>query len=176
MAVITLLALVTALVIPQLSWHRDRGVRDEAVALADLLAAARERALITGRTHRVELDFGASTRRLEWLPPEELREEPAAAPRGRDRVDLEPPSSTETEFKPVPGAVGNAVETRRGVWLLDLDSNEARELGDIVTLHFGAEGSADPARIVLGNDDGDVRWVVEIFEFAQDIDIYQDDA
>ncbi len=175
MAVITLLALVTTLVIPQLGWRRDREVRDEAQALADLLAVARERALITGRRHRVILDFSASTRRLEWRPPVEPTE-PEAPSRGRERVDLEPPQFGAGEFEPVPGAVGNEVETRRGVWLLGIDSELAREVGDVVTLDFGAEGSADPARIVLGDDDGDSRWVVELFEFAQDIDVYQDEV
>lgn len=175
MAVITLLALITTLVIPQLGWQRDRGVREEALALADLLLVARERALITGRTHRVTLDFGASTRRLEWRPPEDEMESEAPSP-GRERVDLEPPRNLTAEFEPVPGGVGNEVETRRGVWLLDLDSSEARNTGDVITLQFGAEGNADPARITLGNDDGEARWVVEIFEFAQDIDVYEDDA
>ena len=173
MAVITLQAVVTAMVMPQLRWNRARGVRAEAEALADLLEAARSRAVVTGRAHRVRLDFAESSRRLEWRPP--VEPEPQEPAQGRERVDLEPPRSVESEFEPVPGATGNRVETRRGVWLLDLDSAAARELGDVVSLQFGPEGNADAARIVLGDDDGGTRWVVEIYEFAEDVDVYAED-
>ncbi len=173
MAVVTLLAVVTALVVPQMRWSRDRAVRDEAEALADLFRAARERAVVTGRTHRVRLDFAASEWRLEWLPPTNREEEEAARP-PRERPDLVPPRPPEAEFEPVPGVLGKRIATPRDVWLLEIDSTDARALGDVVTLRFGPEGDADAARVVVGNGAGDASWVVETHEFAEDVDVYDE--
>ena len=103
MAVITLLAVVTAMVMPQLRFNRERAVREEAQALADLLQIARSRAVVTGRAHRVRLDFAASNRSLEWRPPTE----DAPPPTSTESADLRPPpSGVAADFEPVPDSSG----------------------------------------------------------------------
>lgn len=169
MAVVTVMGLVAALVYPQLSWSRDRAVRGEAEALSDVLEYARQRAIVTGRVHRVRLDLGASRHRLEWLPPR-FDEDPDAGP---EDLALSPPVRPERDFEPVPNRAGRGHVTRRGVLLLEVEG-EAGELDGEVTLRFEPDGRADPARIWLGDDAGENRYLVELEEFAEGVAVYHD--
>ncbi len=169
MAVITIMGLVAAVVYPQLSWSRDRSVRSEAEALSDVLEFARQRAIVTGRVHRVRIDVNASWHQLEWLPP---RFEDDPEPRG---IALSPPTPPEQDFEPVPNRAGRGHATRSGVLLLGVEGDTG-ELDGEITLRFDPDGRADPARIWVGDDAGEHRYVVELEEFAEGVAIYDDAA
>jgi len=172
MAVITVMGLIAAVVYPQLSWSRDRSVRAEAEALADTLEFARQRAVVTGRVHRVRLDFDASWHALEWLPPASA----ADAEPEPERLPLLPPPAPEEDFQPVPNRAGRGHATPHGVLLLGIEG-ETRELGGgEVTLRFSPDGRADAARIWVGDADGNSRYVVELEEFAEAVRVTDDAA
>jgi prepilin-type N-terminal cleavage/methylation domain-containing protein len=172
MAVITVMGLIAAVVYPQLSWSRDRSVRSEAEALAETLEYARQRAVVTGRVHRVRLDFDASWHALEWLPP--ITERPGEAE--PELLPLEAPPPPEESFEPVPNRAGRGHATPDGILLLGIES-EARELaGGEVTLRFEPDGRADAARIWVGDAAGDSVYVVELEEFAEAVGVTDDAA
>ena len=107
-------------------------------------------------------------------PP--LEEAELEAP-GRE-IDLSPPAAPESgEFVPVSAAGADRKHaTQRGVWLLEIDAADARRDGDLYALHCEPEGGGDSARIIIGDDDGEYRWAVEIHAFSEDIAVIPDDA
>src|SRR5262249_30547807 len=130
LAVVAILALVAAFVVPNLGGFRRRALNNEAHQLAAQLELARQRAIVTGVPHQVWLDLDQAEYRLEWLTEDPAEAEAAAAPEeldvhGNTPLDLSPPRARSIEFRPIPGNLGRlqvvsnpfyfeAVETAEG--------------------------------------------------------------
>ena len=83
LAVVAILALVAAFVVPNMGGFRARALRAEAQQIAAQLELARQRAIVTGVPHRLWLELDQAEYRLEWLAEDpEDGERLAAAERG----------------------------------------------------------------------------------------------
>ena len=65
-AVIAIIGMVFAIGIPRLTSSKLRGLRTEAESIATSLEFARQRAIMTGITHRLLIDLEEGGYRIEW--------------------------------------------------------------------------------------------------------------
>jgi prepilin-type N-terminal cleavage/methylation domain-containing protein len=161
MAVLLIIGLIAGLTLPNLSLGAERAVLREAQDLAATFAFARQRAVATGTPHRVVVDLDEAGYWVEAAPegPDPFLPPPLATPApggGQRRVQLAAPTLLETGFQPLPGPFG------RPRWLREpvrFDSVETLAAGAVrsgrVEIGFDADGTADPALLVLANEDGD---------------------
>ena len=131
LAVVAILALVAAFVVPNMGGFRARALRAEAQQLAAQLELARQRAIVTGVPHR------ALARARPGGVPARVARRGSRGRRARRRasaeldlngntpLSLSAPPARELEYRPIPGNFGNlqvvaepfyfeAVETPQG--------------------------------------------------------------
>ena len=158
LAVVAILALVAAFIVPNFGGMRLRALREEAKQLGGQLELARQRAIVTGVPHRIWLELDQAEYRVEWLA-EDPTAQPVAANgpidlRGNAPLQLAAPRAQGLEFRAIPGNYGKlqvftepfyvaTVETPAGV----VDRGE-------VSVVFARDGSADYTQIVLEDGTG----------------------
>jgi type II secretion system protein H len=177
LAVVAILALVAAFVVPNFSGMRARALRSEAQQLAGQLELARQRAIVTGVPHRLWLELDDAEYRLEWLAEDPAAQTVAANQefdlRGNAPLSLVAPRAQGLEYRPIPGTFGRlqvltepfyveTVETPGGV----IDSGE-------VAVAFARDGSADYTQIVLEDGSGN-RVVIDVAPLDERVRIRHD--
>lgn len=178
MAVVTIFALLAALVAPQVGVVTGRALRQRAQDLAANLQLARERAMLTGTPHRVLVDLESDGYRLEWYTSEAEALGETDPPGGELPLDLsgsaplplEAPRGEGRSWLPLPGTLG------RFVWLeeeLAFDGVETAgewiRRGD-VGLEFEWDGTTAPAAVYLDDDSGR-RLVLDVLPLADGVRI-----
>lgn len=175
LAVMVILGLLAALVAPNVGFGGARTLESEARQLADTLEFARQRAIMTGRTHRVALDIDAALYRVEWLPPENEEEPAAGGSRvqtvGSSQVSLSPPPLAVSEFVPLSGPFGRDHALPDSVGLLAAELGTRTVKRGSFEVSFEPDGSADPAAIWIGDLDSDATRVLEIRPLADAVTI-----
>src|SRR5262245_53371163 len=113
LAVVAILALVAAFVVPNMGGLRRRALRAEAQQIAAQLELARQRAIVTGVPHRVWLELDQAEYRLEWLAADpaavaqaEMRAEAALDVHGNTPLALSAPPAPPLDYQPIPGNFG----------------------------------------------------------------------
>src|SRR3989442_1895147 len=94
LAVLVILGLVAAFVVPNMGGFRRRALRNEAQQLASQLELARQRAIVTGVPHRVWLELDQAEYRLQGLAGqsgEAAGAPPAPEPRTKGQSPQPPP-------------------------------------------------------------------------------------
>jgi prepilin-type N-terminal cleavage/methylation domain-containing protein len=159
LAVLLIMALVAGLTLPNLSLGSERAVLGEAEDLASTFVFTRQRAVATATPHRVVVDLDEAA---YWIEAEPEGSDPFLAPPmaspvpgAQRKVQLAAPSTTALGFQPLPGPFG------RPHWLHEpvlFDSVETLAAGAVrsgrIEIVFDADGTADPALLVLANEDG----------------------
>jgi len=165
--VISLIAALSYVLAAQLGFARGTDPRLSARALGAELRYTSERAIATDATHRWIVDLDQQRFRIERIDerePEAERELSTTA----ELLDLKPPTPT-FESTPIP--------TRAGDWhRLDADDMaiDAVRVGEseykkgMAAVAFAATGAADPAEIVLVNEEGE-RAVLQILPFTSEV-------
>jgi type II secretion system protein H len=162
LAVVAILALVAAFVVPNLGQFRMRALRNEATQLAAHLELARQRAIMTGVPHRVWLELDESEYRLEWLVQDsEQAELAAAAPAedldlaGNTPLDLAAPPAPVLDFEPIPGNFGRLQVVTEPFYFEAVETPEGRIERGEVSIGFARDGTADQTEIYLQDAQGD---------------------
>ncbi|MCG8589935.1 MAG: prepilin-type N-terminal cleavage/methylation domain-containing protein [Proteobacteria bacterium] len=158
MAVVAMLALLFALVVPRLQSREYYLLRQQAERVVSSLELARQQAVVTGVPHRVLLDLERGGYRVEWyvteaeaegLGPEEPGEIGADSP-----VDMSPPAALRREFFPLPGQMG------RDTWLDEDYQFQGMETSDgwlesgLAAVWFDATGTTQANQIHIANAEG----------------------
>ncbi len=164
LAVVLIFGLVAALLGPPLGLQRDRAVRDAAEALAASCELARQRAVMTGRDHRLVLDLDRGMHRVEWRPP--ASEEEPAAPDPDAPLPLSAPPAVAGDFEPIPGGAGRATRLQGGAALLEVELPDGAVQRGAVEILFDPSGTADPARVWVGDEDGIAHFELEVRPLA----------
>jgi|SRR5882672_8412978 len=160
LAVVAILALVAAFVIPNMGGFRVRALRAEARQIAAQLELARQRAIVTGIPHRVWLELDQAEYRLEWLSvdPEEA-ELAAASPeldaRGNSPLSLSAPRQAQIGFRPIPGNFGRTQVVADPFYFEAVDTPQGRITGGQVAVEFARDGSAEYTEILIQDAAGD---------------------
>ncbi len=160
LAVVAILALVAAFVVPNMGGFRRRALRNEAEQLASQLELARQRAIVTGVPHRVWLGLEQAEYRLEWLAvdPEadpELAEPEEVDLRGNTPLSLVAPRRRELDYHPIPGNFGRLQVVADPFYFQGVETAEGRITRGEVSVEFARDGSADYTEIYLEDAQGD---------------------
>ncbi len=160
LAVVAILALVAAFVVPNLSGIRARALRAEARQIAAQLELARQRAIVTGVPHRLWLELDQAEYRLEWLAedPEEadlVAEEPEFDVSGNTPLSLSAPIARELEYRPIPGNFGNLQVVAEPFYFEAVETPQGRITRGQVSVEFARDGTADYTEIYLQDAAGD---------------------
>ena len=163
LAVVAILALVAAFVVPNLAGFRMRALRGEATQLAAHLELARQRAIMTGIPHRVWLELDQSEYRLEWLAqdPEQAERVEDAPPEkeldlnGNTPLDLAAPPAPLLDYQPIPGNFGRLQVVADPFYFEAVQTPEGRIERGEVTVGFARDGTADQTEIYLQDAQGD---------------------
>jgi type II secretory pathway pseudopilin PulG len=175
LAVLLIMALVAGLTLPNLSLGAERVVLGEAQDLASTFVFTRQRAVATATPHRVVVDLDAAAYWIEVQPegPGPFLAEPLAspAPGTRRTIQLVAPPAAALGFQALPGPFGQPHLLREPVLF---DSVETLAAGAVrsgqVEIVFDADGTADPALLVLADEDGNV-WTLRLSRLADEVRI-----
>lgn len=156
MAVVFIIGLTTTIVLPQFASLRGNELRGEARLLAGRLELARQRAILTGRPHRLIIDMDQHGYWVEQgLPEEQSRRALEAAQRVQvanpRRFDLSPPTSGRTVFEPLAGFSGKPSWLPEAFLFEGVESVEGWIEGGTFGLLFDVDGMTDPTEIVMGD-------------------------
>lgn len=179
LAVILIMGLAMALVLPNLGVRQTSALRNEAVRVAAQLELARQLAVVTGRPHQMLIDVENGSFRLEWFgvaPEVEAIEESEAvdpyAP--RTLIDLGPPTD-ERSYHPIDGRFGGDSFLASEFFFQGLDTAEGWfESGEIV-LVFQSDGTTDAAELVIADDNGNAV-ILEIRPLLDTVRIFHDEG
>jgi prepilin-type N-terminal cleavage/methylation domain-containing protein len=152
-AVVAVVVMLYALVLPNLGLGSRRALDGEAEVLRADLELARQRAIATGTPHRLAIDLDLDRVHLERFEPAPPPSAEARDP--REPVDLSPPRPAEGRFEPLPTRQGRGRRLDEEVFVASIETPEGPVNHGIVGLGFFQDGSATPARIRLANADGD---------------------
>ncbi len=162
LAVVAILALVAAFVVPNMSGFRVRALRSEARQLAAQLELARQRAIVTGVPHRVWIELDQAEYRLEWLAEDPETAELAAATasealdlHGTVPLELAAPPARELDFRPIPGNFGRLQVVADPFYFEAVETEEGRITRGQVSVEFARDGSAEYTEIYLQGAEGD---------------------
>jgi len=163
LAVVAILALVAAFVVPNLSGFRMRALRGEAQRLAAQLELARQRAIVTGVPHRIWLDLDQAEYRLEWLAqdPESAALAAAEIPskeldlNGNSPLVLAAPPAPLLDFQPIPGNLGNTNVLSDPFYFAAVETPTERIMRGQVSIAFARDGSAEYTQIHIQDAQGD---------------------
>jgi len=163
LAVVAILALVAAVVVPNLSGFRMRALRGEAQQLAAQLELARQRAIMTGVPHRVWLELDQAEYRLEWLAEDPETAELAPPPGRNDQLDtagntplqLAAPPAPVLDYQPIPGNFGKTQVVANPFYIEAVETPEGRITRGQVSVGFARDGTAEDTLIYLQDAQGD---------------------
>jgi len=170
LAVVAIFGLIAAMVLPNIDLGGSRIVRAEADDLAAAIEFARQRAVMTGRTHQVVIEIERGEHWVEWDAPQEPEREAApaddAAP-GERKLDFVPPTRLGGgEFSPIPGEIGRVHRADDKTAILGIEMPGGVTDQGRVELRITPDGAADPATILIGDADGGNALRVEVEPLA----------
>jgi prepilin-type N-terminal cleavage/methylation domain-containing protein len=176
LAVMLILAMLAAVVIPGLSILGARPLHAAAQRLASDLEFARVRSVLLGVPHRVVIDLDGGAWHVEWLvtKAEALGQERASdasadeeSGGGRHHLDVSAPRGEAPEYRPVPASVGATTALEDDLVFSEIDTSQGPVNHGTVAVGFERDGTADPIQIVLADARGHVVSVdVEPLEEA----------
>ena len=179
LAVMLILGMLAAIVIPGLSILGARPLRAQATRLASDLEFARVRSVLLGVPHRVVIDLDGGAWHVEWLVTEaealgqDVESEPSAGqafdPKGR--VDLSAPRGETPQYRPVPAQVGTTSVLEDETLFSRIDTSEGPVNRGTVAVGFERDGTADPVRIVLADARGHVV-MVDVEPLEETVGVY----
>jgi prepilin-type N-terminal cleavage/methylation domain-containing protein len=161
LAVLLIMGLAMALVLPNLGSRQTSELRDQAVLVAAQLELARQLAVVTGYPHRMLIDVESGAFRLEWFggrPEDQLGDEeeaPPADPYGANQgYDFAPPTDDHLSYRPVDGRFGNDSFLDSDFFFDGLDTGEGWFDSGEIQLVFDRDGTTDAAELVIADDNG----------------------
>ena len=171
MAVVLIIGLMMTLVLPNLGSRRAAGLRDQARDVAGYLELARQRAIVTGKPHRLFLDLEAGGYRVEWYTSDEedawLQPTAGLDLSGASAIPMSPPNDATLDYRPIPSRFGGFERLGPRFFFEGVDTPEGwLERGDVVVV-FYPDGTTDAAEIVISDDEArkvvlEIRPILDI--------------
>ena len=163
MAVLMLIGLLAAIALPNIGIRSGRVLDGESRQLAADLEFARQRAVMTGIPHRVSFDLETMAYWTEWyvseiraLGVEELEAllPETGDPQEEAPIQMSPPRTEEPAWRRLTGVAGNLSRIDSLIFIDGIETSEGYIDRGELHLVFERDGTADPAWIVLADDDG----------------------
>jgi len=171
LAVVAIFALLAAFVAPNLGVVTSRRLQQQAEQLRAELELARQRTVVTGIQHRLAIDLGRGSYRLEWLVTQaESIGEPEAQPeldlRGSAPIPMAAPPELAREFRPLPGMFGRDTEIEESLRFLSVETPGGSIGEGEAFVVFERDGTASPTEIILADED-DHALALEVQPLAE---------
>ena len=170
LAVVAMFGLIAAMVMPNIDLGGSRMVRSEAQDLATAIDFARQRAVMTGRTHQIVIEIERGEHWVEWsAPPDPDGAETAAgegAPEEERQLALVPPPLEVDAFVPIPGELGRVHRADDKTAILGVEVSGGLAEQGRVELRITPDGAAEPASILVGDADGGHALRIEVEPLA----------
>lgn len=177
LAVVAIMALVIGIALPNLGLRSRRAMQDEAGELAAHLEFARQRSVMTGVPHRLVIDVEGGEYWLEWLVSEaraageeDLPALPVYELGGRTKAPMAPPPAADRSYHALPGSLGHATRVREMIRVDGIETAGGLLEGGLVNIAFERDGTSEPARILLSDEDGH-SLAIDIPAFADTVRI-----
>jgi len=160
MAVVLILGLTMTLLMPAIGAGGGGNLRRQGERLAGVLELARQRAVVTGKPHRVVIDLEKGGFAVEWfVTAAKGEDEEAPEPitdagfESGETIDLAPPRGEEPEYYPIPNRFGGFDWLDEGYFFEGIDTAEGWiERGEVFVV-FDWDGSSDAAEIAISDPD-----------------------
>lgn len=176
MIVVVLITAMMAVLIPALGGDFGRGLDNAADVLAADLRYASQRAIATGRTQHWVVDLEDETTGERFRLEQQVENEAPEVfemPTHAELLELEPPTR-EIEFAPVESRAGTwRWLGEDGVWIDSVMVGEEEFTHGLVEIAFAADGGADPAEILLSDDQGRLT-LIRVLPFTSEIRVVED--
>lgn len=176
-AVVAILALVIALVVPNLALSRQGDLREAARDVAGALELARQRAVMTGKPHRLLIGLEDGSYQLEWFVSD-AEEDPEAPPPPpldlRGPIPLSPPTHDVPSYRPVVGELGRSRRLADDLFFEGVQMDEGWFESGEFQLVFASDGSTEPAQVVLGSE-GVQGYVLDVAPLLDAVRILDDE-
>lgn len=161
LAVVLIMGLVAAIVIPAVGARSARVLREQANRLANDLEFARQRSVMTAIPHRLLLDLDGAAYRVEWFVTEsEALGEETPGPdldaelSAQKNLDLAPPRGGERSFHPLPTELGRTALLTDGIEFAGVETDQGPVEQGAVSITFERDGTVSPTTIVLVDGSG----------------------
>ncbi len=177
-----ILGLLMTLLIPAIGAGGGRSLRKQGDKIAATLELARQRAVVTGKPHRVAFDLERGRFAVEWLVSESQalggQDEDLAAEAeglGDGVIDLAPPLEDERSYYPIPNKFGAMEPLERGYFFEGLETPDGWiESGEAFVV-FEWDGSTDVTRILVSDQDNrtlnlEVAPLLETVRIHEEVD------
>lgn len=182
MAVVLIMGLMMSIVLPNLSGVRGALLRDEALRLASTIELARQRAVMTGKPHRVWIDLEEAVYLVEWWVSEgeALGQPTPYVPVSYDKealdaLSLSPNVAGDVAYRPIPNHFGNPTVLDRSLHFHGIETEEGLFADGEVVLVFDQDGTTDPAEVVIAND-YDGRLYLSVAPLVEHVRIFDEPA
>jgi prepilin-type N-terminal cleavage/methylation domain-containing protein len=170
MAVVLLMALMISLFIPDFGLLSRMDLREQTKLLAANIELARQRAIITGRAHRLVLDLDAAAYYLEWRVQLEAAPIDESLSISEQQALLIAPPPLDFDFEPVPTIAGNLTILREPLFIEGVETAEGWIDNGIVYLFFEEDGTTESSTIIL-TDDAEHRRALTVLPLAEAVRI-----
>jgi prepilin-type N-terminal cleavage/methylation domain-containing protein len=155
LAVVFILALVAAFVVPDFGGLQARALRAEAEELGAQLELLRQRAIVTGVPHRLWMQLDEAEYRLEWQQPGADDGAPEEFdPSGNSPISLEAPRTGGLEYAPVPGNFGRLQIIKHPFYFQGLETPDGWITRGEASVEFARDGTATYTEIYLEDPSG----------------------
>ena len=178
LAVLLIMGLAMALVLPNIGARQTSALREEAVRVAQQLELARQLAVVTGNPHRLLIDVEVGAFRLEWFgdaQAQEDAEQPAAVdPAASQQVDYSPPKEN-LAYQPIDSRFGSDSFLAPEFFFEGLDTAEGWFDSGEIALVFERDGTTDAAELVIADDNGN-SLVLQVLPLLDTVRILDDEG
>ena len=159
-AVVAIMGMMLYLVAPSIGMTQSAQLRSGAREMGAHLEFARQRAIMTGKIHRLLLDVDNNAYRVEWfVRPSGGEQGDTAASRtrsawlGTDESILKPPANR-ARYEPIPNRFGSNSVLAEPFYFDGVETSEGWLDEGLVAIVFGQDGTTDQAEIVITDPDG----------------------
>ncbi len=174
-AVVAIMGLLLFLFVPTIGATDSARLRGGALELGAHLELARQRAVLTGKPHRVLIGIDEGWYQLEWFISDldELPDGEVPPPLDlRGPIPMSPDPATISSYRPVPGQLGRLTWLDEPLHFGGVEVDEGwYESGEFQVV-FQDDGSCDPARIAIevGEDPGLIIEVSPLLDSVRIVD------
>jgi type II secretion system protein H len=160
MAVILIIGFMSAMIFPSLRTSGSGLRHDQALNVAAHLELARQRAVMTGKIHRVLIDIDDGAYHVEWYVRQKgddsydsLAAQRRALWNGESDSLLAPPAN-DFDYQPIPTRFGADSLLNDPFYFDGIETSDGWLDEGLVAIVFNSDGTTDSAQIVITDPDG----------------------
>ena len=177
-AVVAIMGMMLYLVAPSIGVTQTAQLRAGAREMGAHLEFARQRAIMTGKPHRVLIEIDEGWYQLEWFVSDR-DEDPSlgAAPSDlRGPIQMSPRQDEVPSYRIVPGSEGRLAWIDQTLDVAGVEVDDGWYDAGEFQVVFQGDGSSDAARIVLRADPEEAGLVLEVSPLLDAVRIYDEDV